>query len=552
MRFLKIHQVQIVLVIFFVVTIIGFHGEKKSNQEKGYIEYNNDWECIMQDTTKLYQKLPQKIDLSEGEKSIVLTKKLDQKIVSVESLGFFTQHQIVEAYLDGTLLYSCKVQEGSMSKTPGKLWNFIQIPRDYAGKTIEIHLTNCYNEDILRLPNFLYGPQATILIKQIREGVPGMIIGIVMLVIGIFIIIAWYGVREKLCLRKELLWFGLFTLQLSVWSSLETQVLPILFGRPLLFGEIAMISMKLMILPLIRFLQTICCTEDSKALNFLCMANVFDVCFSFIGQIFGWINYEQGIWITYATILAAVLIIFAIGIKRLLKKESREKQPAQTILFHTLGVGGIIVCILGDTLNYYYGFHSDLAACARIGWLIYISFLIIHLIRNAIELMQTVSQVEDIKEQAELDGLTRLKNRSCFDEEISHILSHDFKKYALVMFDLNNMKKMNDLYGHSMGDCYIIISSEIIRDMFWECGELYRIGGDEFCLLSDCLTEEEYEMKEAKMCEWVASLQGAQVKDFMQIASGYAKFNPNRDINLQDTLEHADSQMYRRKKVQKA
>ena len=120
------------------------------------------------------------------------------------------------------------------------------------------------------------------------------------------------------------------------------------------------------------------------------------------------------------------------------------------------------------------------------------------------------------------------------------------------MFDLNNLKLVNDRYGHGVGDCYIINGSEIIRDVFGDMGEIYRIGGDEFCLISDSITEEVYEKNRKMMSDWIGSLQGAYVKDAMQIASGFAKYNRSKDLNLQDTIRRADERMYRCKRKQKA
>ncbi|MCI8857947.1 MAG: GGDEF domain-containing protein [Lachnospiraceae bacterium] len=155
------------------------------------------------------------------------------------------------------------------------------------------------------------------------------------------------------------------------------------------------------------------------------------------------------------------------------------------------------------------------------------------------------------REKAELDGLTLLKNRRSFELDLHKIHHGDFQSYGVVMFDLNNLKQMNDLYGHGMGDCYIITGSEIIQDVFGEFGEVYRIGGDEFCLLSNKITAEIYEEKNKQMCDWLASLRGTQVKDFMQIASGFAKYNRSVDMNLQDVIERADMRMYQCKRAQK-
>lgn len=209
------------------------------------------------------------------------------------------------------------------------------------------------------------------------------------------------------------------------------------------------------------------------------------------------------------------------------------------------------MCMILDALNYYYGFFDDVASFSRIGCLIYIFVLTRQFVDDSVKLIQAGQQAEVNREKAELDGLTLLKNRRSFELDLHKIHHGDFQSYGVVMFDLNNLKQMNDLYGHGMGDCYIITGSEIIQDVFGEFGEVYRIGGDEFCLLSNKITAEIYEEKNRQMCDWLASLRGTQVKDFMQIASGFAKYNRSIDMNLQDVIERADMRMYQCKRTQK-
>lgn len=55
----------------------------------------------------------------------------------------------------------------------------------------------------------------------------------------------------------------------------------------------------------------------------------------------------------------------------------------------------------------------------------------------------------------------------------------------LFVFDLNNLKYYNDKFGHDCGDQYITDAVHILQKVFSRYGKLYRIGGDEFCVLID-------------------------------------------------------------------
>lgn len=50
----------------------------------------------------------------------------------------------------------------------------------------------------------------------------------------------------------------------------------------------------------------------------------------------------------------------------------------------------------------------------------------------------------------------------------------------ICQLDLNNLKKVNDSYGHAFGDKYIAKSAEIIKEAFGDNGYVFRVGGDEF------------------------------------------------------------------------
>ena len=85
------------------------------------------------------------------------------------------------------------------------------------------------------------------------------------------------------------------------------------------------------------------------------------------------------------------------------------------------------------------------------------------------------------------DALTQIGNRYLFDN-VFHAASidaaHADTKY-LLMFDLNELKFVNDTYGHSEGDALIRTAARTIERAFTPCGQCFRIGGDEFAAIVD-------------------------------------------------------------------
>lgn len=105
-----------------------------------------------------------------------------------------------------------------------------------------------------------------------------------------------------------------------------------------------------------------------------------------------------------------------------------------------------------------------------------------------------------LKEQNQIDQLTGLKNRrgfNCFYENIQNSNSNR----CIIMCDIDHFKKVNDTYGHNVGDAVLVYVSDImkstIREIAGEKGEVFRWGGEEFIiLLSDFKLEQARELAE--------------------------------------------------------
>lgn len=107
-------------------------------------------------------------------------------------------------------------------------------------------------------------------------------------------------------------------------------------------------------------------------------------------------------------------------------------------------------------------------------------------------LTQYVAVFSDISErkkrEAELsrlansDTLTGLPNRAMFSSELGRLVDREVK-HALLVFDLDNFKKINDSLGHQLGDSLLIKLSERLSQLTRQKERLYRLGGDEFAIL---------------------------------------------------------------------
>ena len=172
-------------------------------------------------------------------------------------------------------------------------------------------------------------------------------------------------------------------------------------------------------------------------------------------------------------------------------------------------------------------------------------------VRNALDLARTREKAQDLKEMAVTDPLTKLKNRASFEKDLAAIPEKEYDSYGIAMFDLNNLKYFNDVHGHSTGDYYIIICSEILQDIFYSYGTVYRIGGDEFCAVMKSVSPEKYAQLGPMISAKLAALHQSIYNYRMEVSDGYAVFDIQQDKTLLHTMERADKAMYAKKQAMK-
>jgi diguanylate cyclase (GGDEF)-like protein len=150
------------------------------------------------------------------------------------------------------------------------------------------------------------------------------------------------------------------------------------------------------------------------------------------------------------------------------------------------------------------------------------------------------------------DTLTNVSNRRAYeDKEIflqSEINSGSGLRFAIAMFDVNNLKLINDSKGHEAGDEYLIKACRLICNVF-KHSPVYRVGGDEFITV---LTGEDFNNRETLIKEIEKRLSPYQStlpipEDYVSIACGLSEYDPEKDKSVQDVFKRADDLMYKNK-----
>lgn len=558
MREVRIYITEFILAIVACTLLSLWTSHENGNQRKNYIKWNDaGWTVATEDGILMEESvLPHTVPSTSG--TLLLERKLtEDECKENNTLVYMTVHTKTEIYIDEELVYSIANEDDSYSKSRGHNWNCLDLYQDYAGKTMKIYLEYPYKTKEMSMPTFYLGNDLEITSDFIKNHSIAFMISIFMILIGILLILIYLFLGKDNRLEKRLVWIGWFSIAMGVWSVTETNVLILYMDNTLFLSQLAFITLKLTFTPVMMFYKESFKEKDYKLPNILCVISLVDVVVTTILQITGVADFKETVMVTHCYMAIGVCYIVYTVTKALVKGNrdqfndfNGEFGVRNTI--HAIGMVIVTISVIIDFVRYYSNeFHVDSARFSRIGLLIYILALGLEVIKNSLHLLDVEHEAEILKEEALLDPVTHLANRNSFDKDVSEIPAAERKNYGIIMCDLNGLKYFNDHYGHSMGDSYIFIAAELICDTFTDYGKTYRVGGDEFVILTTGLSKEVFVEIYDQMNEKIDAISKSCFEERMGIAAGFAMFDPSKDSSLRDTEKRADERMYVKKKQMK-
>lgn len=173
------------------------------------------------------------------------------------------------------------------------------------------------------------------------------------------------------------------------------------------------------------------------------------------------------------------------------------------------------------------------------------------LVKTRQQLSSSKQKAAEMDELAHKDSLTGIRNKLAYDQAESKLrkeLKDGETKFGIAVVDLNDLKYINDNYGHDCGNVALVRVAKHICDVFLH-SPVFRIGGDEFAVI---LKNNDYDKIESLCAEFDERL-AAQDKEDLQpwekvkAAIGYALYDPKVDESVDDVFRRADQEMYQKK-----
>ncbi len=224
----------------------------------------------------------------------------------------------------------------------------------------------------------------------------------------------------------------------------------------------------------------------------------------------------------YALNLILVSAAVAVTVRRPFAELIVSSARATSIPFALMGSAALMLVVLWQ--------RSPVLSAALVGPLL------------AISLYQRSSyQALRAMRLALTDPLSGLGNHRSFQERLKHELLRaeaDDEPFTLCMIDLDDFKRINDLYGHPVGDRVLASVGRRLR----QNGEAFRLGGDEFALLLPGVTADEALSTASSVLARIGALELAEVGS-VTASAGVAGF-PHQGFDRDELIRLADSALY--------
>lgn len=544
------------VIVFLVLFFIGAFWLMRddtgtSGKRTDRIPLDTGWEITADGTTTLYEKLPVSIQTSE-DNTIWMSRKIEEVTPDNHAVGLFSFQKTVHAYLDDEEVLAFENNSRLKSKMPGNSWLFIELEPEDVGKTLTLRLHQCYGSGQVMVPVLYGGTVDGIINSYIKEKLPMICFSVIGISGGVLVVLLWLIAGKSLMLSRGLVWLGLFAIDRGLWSLLEVNCYSFYWDNLLLIVWISYISLKTTEFPFALFINITFHNGRSKFLNAIAWASLADTIITTLLQLFGIADYADTVLPTNLMVLALGVYVIVVGTRDLYQNRHTEIKTygsgkKLTYIAHTVFTLVLVITSMIDVYRFYFTSTPDIGLYSRTGYLIYVAAVMLALLWDFARLVSMGKEAEHIKEEASIDPMTKLYNRAAFEKTLDSYTGRQCRGKGVIVFDLNNLKLYNDGLGHDMGDYYIKVCSELIRDLFGMYGNMYRIGGDEFCGIVENLEYEEFAHVREKLQEHITALCVPGCKIEMGIAAGYCPYLQGKDNSLRDTMRRADEDMYQNK-----
>ena len=546
-------NVLIALLILWVCGICAWvvlHSERAQNVKllpNPAQNYNVGWYYVDEDGKNVYiPTLPAKVPVDYDGKARIFHNYV---AYSRKTICFFTHHQNAAIFLNGIELYHFTL-EGNPPwlKSFRALYHIVNLPI-VQDSTICLEIDGLIKGRDGEFNEVYMGDRSTILYRLMTNradklglGISLSIFGVIVMLLGFTTISSVNGENRDL----SLVYLGMTGLCLGIWQLEESRCLQFFFGNQALHWCLEyMLQFGILAFGLL-FTRTVTPVRMTGVTNIFTGCILYFAGLELVLQLTGTLQITSSALLMYILFIAlsfyiAFLIVFTLKFSnRILKSIFCASMGVSILLF-------LSVILMGSKRS-----KNSTDFWLTVALLFMFFSLSVVVYQKTVEKFEAMKEAKLYEKLALVDFNTGVSSKTAWFylvEKFDYAV-HVGQIYCLIMFDMNNLKKLNDTYGHLVGDKVISAFCDCMRDIFGSKGEIYRIGGDEFICLLEGLDEDDVKALLAQFDKQVENQKETDHK--FTVAYGWAMFKPHSRDDFIAAQQRADSQMYDMKKRMKA
>ena len=491
--------------------------------------------------------LPASVYEQQSAQTRVLSITLPEDFDTAQALLFKTTHTRVDVSVGRDTVYSYGGEGNpSFMRSPGAVWHIVDLPAMSAGQTLCVYITAVYPDYYGNDPKLLYGSHDGCVMELMMSSLPIVLINVVILFVGLFCLllhnIGW--LRKSGPARNSFLFLGLFSLSITAWSLCQSGFLQfILPDGPALY-LVDFFSFYLFPSCFNLFLASICKGRSETRFCVLSAAYLIESAVSTILQFMGVADMFELLRVGHFTMALNVVCVYLF-----MREEIVREQNALAKKFR-FPLGVVMVFAALELVVYYLRDFRETSVFIPLGTIVFIVMLASQLVGQYYQSILEEEKTAYFRKLANTDMLTEVFNRNAYEDRLKTLEQQELelRSTCVVLFDINNMKQINDRHGHEQGDLALKTCCRCIQSAFGPEGSCYRIGGDEFVYL--CSDGGNLAQKAARFDELIRREARALSFPF-GVAIGFASYDPTRDHALRDVIRRSDEMMYRNKEAKK-
>ena len=532
----NIATIYVVVIIFIIVTTTS--SRTKELEELKYISIINA-DKITLDNSKIIENVPLPYEIKDSSvKKVYVDISIPQNAYKISALSFIASQNNVIIYHNEKSIYEHIYTFKPNVKNSGSGRVFCPLFNIKQGDKIRIKLEKI-NDVKFNSVDKIY-LQSAVMTEQDYIPINKLIFAITMglFMAGILLLIAAIVYTSFGASIKSLIYLSSFIIASSGWSLSSSKMFQLFTSNWELIYALEYICLYSIPVSLWGFLDS-----NWKRRHKIGKIGFFISYVFFVGTLtlkaFGIYDFYQSIIIfQWSAILSGGILIYII-----FKKVYGNSKSLKLFYFSALSV--IIVGVYEIFLFYKFPTYDSLE-----NKIIYaLAFMIIVMLANYVSSSRSFLEklLEDkvYRELAYKDALTGLGNRAKFESDILELeTTIKFKKLIFIVADVNYLKNINDTMGHVVGDLAIKTIGESIKTVFENIGGIYRVGGDEFCII---VQDENAEKIKDKLEEVDEILLCTELGFPISISYGFEEYDFNKHDSLMKLYKSADDRMYETK-----